>query len=76
MTSLHWSSSSEIIKLYKTHKKVWASSFVFQTNFTEVSPRREKAALVDFRKIKQRDDVQDTHSDIKGDIEATGDIET
>ena len=59
-----------------------ASSFVFQTNFdifsTEASPRREKVALVDFRKIKQREDVQDTHSDIKGDIElqATGDIET
>ena len=48
------------------------------SNHTEVSPRREKAALVDFRKIKQRDDVQDTHSDIKGDteLEATGDIET
>ena len=56
--------------------------YVFQTNFdlfskhTEVSPRPEKAALVDFRKIKQWDDVQDTHSDIEGDIETTGDIET
>ena len=59
-----------------------ASSFVFQTNFdifsTEASPRREMVALVDFRKIKQREDVQDTHSDIKGDteLEATEDIET
>ena len=55
---------------------MFRTNFDLFSNHTEVSPRREKVALVDFRKIKQRDDVQDTHSDIKGDIEATGDIET